>query len=218
MEMLWAFFVLYCNTKRLYAISEHMNALAQLFCSRVRAELFRLLFGVSPQSLHLREIQRQADFSLGAVRQDIEKLFVLGVVSRRKDGNRVYYAANESHPLFTEIRGIVLKTCGLADVLGKVLKCKGIYCAFVFGSIAQGTATSESDVDLMVIGEIGLRKLVGLLAGVGNQVGRAINPHVFSVDEFLERLRKNDHFVVSVMQSPRIWIVGSEDDFKAMGK
>jgi len=194
-----------------------MNTLAQLFCSRVRAEMFRLLFGASPNSLHLREIQRRAGLSIGTVRQDVEKLAVLGVVLRRKDGNRVYYAANERHPLFMEIRGLVLKTCGLADVLCKALKGKGVDCAFVFGSIAQGTATPESDVDLMVMGDIGLRKLAGLLAGVGNQLGREINPHILSVTEFAKRLKTKEHFVTSVMASPRIWIVGTEDDLKAMG-
>ncbi|MFA5343047.1 MAG: nucleotidyltransferase domain-containing protein [Kiritimatiellia bacterium] len=195
-----------------------MNTLAQLFCSRVRAEVFCLLFGASSNSIHLREIQRRAGFSLGAVRQDIEKLTALGIVLRRKDGNRVYYAANECHPLFTEIRGLVLKTCGLADVLGKALKGKGVYCAFVFGSIAQGTATPESDVDLMVVGDIGLRKITGLLAGVGNQLGREINPHVLSAAEFSKRLKTREHFLVSVVASPRIWIVGSENDLKAMGR
>ena len=180
--------------------------------------MFRLLFGSSPNSLHLREIQRRAGLSIGTVRQDVEKLAALGVVLRRKDGNRVYYAANEYHPLFKEIRGLVLKTCGLVDVLGKALKGKGVYCAFVFGSIAQGTATPESDVDLMVIGDIGLRKLTGLLAGVGNQLGREINPHVLNAPEFSKRLKTREHFVASVMASPRIWIVGSEDDLKAMGR
>ena len=210
---------MWCHTKRLCGISDHVNILAQLLCSRVRAELFRLLFGVSPNSIHLREIQRRAGLSLGAVRQDVEKLTALGIVLRRKDGNRVYFAANECHPLFTEIRGLVLKTCGLADVLGKALKAKGVCCAFVFGSIAQGTATPESDVDLMVISDdIGLRKLTGLLAGIGNQIGREINPHVFSSAEFSKRLKTKEHFLASVMASPRIWIVGSENDLKAMGR
>ena len=103
-------------------------------------------------------------------------------------------------------------------MLGEALKGKGVYCAFVFGSIAQGTAKPESDVDLMVIGDIGLRKIAGLLAGVGNQLGREINPHVLSTTEFSKRLKTREHFAASVMASPRILIVGSEDDLKAMGR
>lgn len=194
-----------------------MNELAKLFCSRVRAELFRLLFGISLDSLHLREIQRRSGFSIGTVRQDVEKLAALGFVLRRKDGNRVYYSANECHPIFKDIRSIVLKTCGLADVLRDALKDKGVYCAFVFGSIAQGTSMPQSDIDLMVIGDIRLRKLASLLADVGNRLGREINPHVLSVAEFHRRLKNKERFMLTVIASPRIWIVGSEDELKAMG-
>ena len=66
-----------------------MNLLAQLICSRVRAEVFRVLFGLKSGELHLREIHRQTGFAIGTVRQDIEKLVKMGLVSRRKDGNRV---------------------------------------------------------------------------------------------------------------------------------
>jgi predicted transcriptional regulator len=93
--------------------SERMNTLAQLICSRIRAEIFRVLFGPGAEELHLREIQRRSGFAVGTVRQDIEKLVNLGVVMRRKDGNRVYYAANRHHPLYDEIRRMVLKTIGL---------------------------------------------------------------------------------------------------------
>ena len=99
-----------------------MNLLAQLVCSRVRAEIFRILFGLRSGEIHLREIQRQTGFALGTVQQDIEKLVKMAVVTRRKDGNRVYYAANSKHPLTADIRHLVLKTTGLADVLGLALR------------------------------------------------------------------------------------------------
>jgi DNA-binding transcriptional ArsR family regulator len=191
-----------------------MNVLAQLVCSRVRAEIFRVLFGLGAEELHLREIQRQTGLALGTVRQDIGKLVKLGLLTRRQDGNRVYYAANPSHPLSTEIRQLVLKTVGLADVLGAALKAHGIRCAFVFGSVASGAARSESDIDLMVIGDIGLRKVSALLSGVGNRLGREINPHVMSPAEFVKRLRDRDHFLTSVMASTRIFAVGSEDELE----
>jgi len=194
-----------------------MNSLAQLVCSRVRAGIFRVLFGLRGGELHLREIQRQTGFAVGTVRQDIEKLVKLGLVTRREDGNRVCYAANDQHPLCADIRQLVLKTVGLADVLGAVLKSDGIRCAFVFGSVASGTSTAESDIDLMVIGEIGLRGLSALLSGLATRVGREINPHVMTAVEFNKRVRKKDHFLTSVLASPRILVVGSEYDLEAMG-
>lgn len=111
---------------------------------------------------------------------------------------------------------MVLKTVGLVDVLGSALRTDGIRCAFIFGSIASGTEGAESDVDLMVIGEIGLRKLAALLAGVSDSLGREINPHVWSEQEFGKRLREKEHFATSVMASEKIFVIGSEHELETM--
>lgn len=204
------------HTARLYGINEHMNILAQLVCSRVRAEIFRVLFGLRRDAVHLREIQRQTGFAIGTVRQDIEKLVKLDLVTRRKDGNRVYYAANSKHPLTADIMQMVLKTIGLTDVLREALADKAIQCAFVFGSLATGTDRAGSDVDLMVIGELGLRKVSALLSGVGDRLGREINPFVLTPAEFGKRVMEKEHFVASVMKSVKLFVVGSKHDLEAM--
>jgi predicted nucleotidyltransferase len=193
-----------------------MNLLAQLICSRARAEILRVLFGLRGGEIHLREMQRQTGFAVGTVRQDIEKLAALGLVRRRRDGNRVYYSANETHPLFADIRQLVLKTVGLYDVLAEALRDDAVRCAFVFGSMAAGTAGAESDVDLLVVGEIGLRKLTQLLAGVGDRLGREINPHVFTSTEFAKRAAAKEHFVTSLMRSKKIFVKGTQHELSAM--
>lgn len=113
---------------------------------------------------------------------------------------------------------MVLKTVGLVDVLKTALGSDGIQCAFVFGSVAQGTAKAESDIDLMIIGNIGLRKATSLLSGIGNTLGREINPHVLTPDEYRDRVRRKEHFVSTVLDSARLFVVGSDNDFAAMGK
>jgi uncharacterized protein len=203
---------MYGQTTRLYGKNDHMDTLAQLVCSRVRSEIFRVLFGLDESELHLREIGRQTGFAIGTVQQDIGKLVKLGLVIRRQDGNRVCYSANVSHPLYPDIRQIVLKTVGLADVLAELLKDDGIRCAFVFGSAASGKTDSDSDIDLMVIGNIGLRIVSDLLSEAGTRLGREINPHVMSVAEFEKRLSEQDHFLASVLASPKIFAAGSEHD------
>ncbi len=195
-----------------------MNLLAQLICSRARAEILRVLFGLRSGEVHLREIQRQTGFAIGTVRQDLEKLVKVGLVTRRKDGNRVYYAANEVHPLVNDIRGLVLKTAGLADVLAESLGDERIRCALVFGSVAAGTAGAESDVDLLVIGDIGLRKLSELLTGVSDRLGREINPHVLTPAELAKRVRAKEHFVTSLMRSEKIFVKGSQHELDAMAE
>ena len=195
-----------------------MGTLSDILSSRVRAEIFRLLFGLDEQELHLREMERQAGLSLGTVRQDLQKLVKLDLVKTRRDGNRLYYRANTDHPLYPEIRKLVLKTSGLVEIFKKVLDREGIQVAFIFGSLASNRERAASDVDLMVIGAIGLRSLSSWLAGVSDQIGREINPHTMSVEEFRRRKQKGDHFLSNVLESPKLFIVGKENDLESMGR
>ena len=195
-----------------------MGTLADILSSRVRAEIFRLFFGLNEKELHLREVERQAGLTLGTIRQDLQKLLKLDLVKARRDGNRLYYQANTEHPLYPEIRKLVLKTAGLVEIFKSVLDRKGVRVAFVFGSLASNREKGTSDVDLMVIGAVGLRALSGWLSGVTEQIGREINPHTMNVEEFRRRQKKGDHFLSSVLESPKLFIVGNENDLAAMGQ
>ena len=194
-----------------------MNVLAEILSSRIRAEIFRLLFGVSNKPLHMREIERRSGLSIGTIQQELKKLLRLELVRKYKDGNRVYYEANQEHPLYPDIRSLVLKTIGLVEIIRNALKSgPAIKLAFVFGSIARHEEKGKSDVDLMVIGEIGLRQLTGLLSGVSAQIGREINPHVFSTKEFSKRRAAKDDFLARVLDSPKIFIIGNENELEAV--
>ena len=193
-----------------------MNDLSEILSSRARAEIFRLLFSGTGNELHIREIQRRSGLTDGTIRQELRKLARLDLVCSRRDSNRVYYRANAESPLFPEIRGLVIKTVGLADVLREVLRDERIRIAFVFGSIARGEEKAYSDVDLMVIGTIRLRPLSGLLSGVSQRIGREVNPHVLSMMEFKRRKHEKEHFLMHVMESPKIFVIGNPDELDAM--
>ncbi len=195
-----------------------MDLLTQLLSSRARAGLFRILFGFSQSELHVRELARQSGLNEATVRQELRKLKGLDLVNERRDGNRAYYRAKYDHPLYPEIHRVVLKTSGLADLLADALKGGEIRVAFIFGSVAKGTVNAESDIDLMVIGKIGLRKLTTLLSGITDDIGREINFHVLSEEEYGNRLKSKDHFVTHVLKGSKIYIVGTEDDVEAMGR
>ncbi len=195
-----------------------MNVLAELLSSRTRAEILRILFGTSSGALHTREIQRRTRASLGAVQPELQKLRRLGLAEARKDGNRVAYTANRSHPLYPEIHRLVLKTTGLADLLRTALTHQKIEWAFVFGSIARGEESAESDVDLLVIGDVGLREVTRLLSGIGEQIGREINPHVLPRAEFLKRKGEKQAFLLRVLTASKLFIVGDPHDFETMAR
>ncbi len=195
-----------------------MTNLVDLVSSRVKAALMRLLFGLAQPELHLRELVRQSGLSLGTVQQELKRLTRIGLVTARKDGNRVYYRANPDHPAHRDLCSLVLKTDGLVGVLQAALKTPDVTIAFVFGSVARGETGATSDVDLMVIGTVGLRKLTSLLSGLANRLGREINPHVLTPDGFAERIKQRDHFVTSVLNSPRLLVKGTEHDLEAIGQ
>lgn len=196
-----------------------MSLLADILSSKVRAEVFRLLFGSMDAELHVREIERRSGFAVGTIQTELKKLSELDLVQKRRDGNRLYYQANQSHPLFMDIRRMVLKTSGLADVFHAALApeaSKSIQVAFVFGSIAEDNEVAYSDVDLMVIGRLGLRKTVDMLSGVSERIGREINPYVITMEELAKRKANGDHFIIGVLKSPKIFIIGSDNDLRAM--
>jgi len=195
-----------------------MNRLAELLSSRARAEIFRLLFSGTGEELHVREIERRSGLNDSTLRQELRKLVRLDLVQSRRDSNRVYYRAKTESPLYPEIRNLVLKTSGLSDVLKSALTDKRIRVAFVFGSIARGEERAGSDVDLMVIGQLGLRDLSRLLSGIEEKIGREVNPHVLHEEEFQKRIRAKEHFVSSVMEAPKLFVIGSQRELEAMGR
>jgi len=194
-----------------------MNILAELLSSKIRAEIFRIFFGVRDDELHMREIERRSGFTTGTVQQELKKLHRLGLIKKRRDGNRLYYQANKEHPLYSDIRNIILKTIGLVDIIQDKLKqARDIKIAFVFGSIARHDEKAQSDVDLMIIGKLGLRKVIALLSGISEKIGREINPHVMTVDEYRRRASQGEHFISRILQEPKIFIVGNENELKEM--
>jgi predicted nucleotidyltransferase len=194
-----------------------MSILHEILSSRVRSEIFRLLFGASDRQLHIREMERRTGLSVATVRQELQKLLRMQLVEAQRSGNRLYYRANKGHPLYPDIRNMVLKTSGMVDILRDALDKEGVTTAFVFGSVASNQEGATSDVDLMVIGDVGLRTLSGWLSGVSEQIGREINPHVINENEFRKRRRSHDHFLTRVLESEKLFIKGSEHDLEAMG-
>ena len=197
--------------------SGRLKAAAALF-GTTRRHVLGLLFSHPERRFYQREIAAMVPTRLSAVQRELEGLVEADLVRRTDSGRRVYYQANVDHPLFPELRGIVLKTVGLADVLREVLEplADRIEVAFVFGSMVAGDPTSASDVDMMVIGRVGLRDLAKPLRKAEEALAREVNPVTYSPEEFARRVAEGAHFVSSVLESPRIFLIGGEDDLKGL--
>lgn len=195
-----------------------MSTLATLF-PKARTEVLRLLFDGEGRELHLREIARLAGLTVAALSKELSLLAEDGLVVSRRDGNRLYFRADPAHPVYPELRKMVEKTSGLPGQLKKTLApVDGIRCAFIFGSMAAGTAHARSDVDLLVIGSVGLRKISPALRGIADSLEREINPRCMTVDEWAQKLAARDAFVLRVAAEPKLWLKGGPDELAALGE
>jgi predicted nucleotidyltransferase len=148
----------------------------------------------------------------------LSTLTASGLVVPRRDGNRLYFIANVDHPLYPELRRIVLKTTGIAPTLQNALaSVAGVDLAFIFGSMASGSLRSSSDVDLLVIGSTGLRQITAALGGISGSLGREINPHCLTPAEWSDKLQRKDAFALRVSAEPKLWLKGGPDALAAMG-
>ena len=173
-----------------------------------RAILSRTFLDPS-REYHLRELVRLTGLAPRSVQQEVEKLVGADLLVERRPGNRRYLRANDRHTLFRAIREIVLKTEGLADVLRSALGSDGITFAIVYGSIAAAEPRAGSDIDLLVVGSVGLREVVRRLTAAQDVLGREISPNVWTRREFERRRQQNDPFLSRVLSGPTIPVVGA---------
>ncbi len=162
------------------------------------------------------ELARVLGVPTSSLQRPLGSLCESQVLTARRDGNRLYYQANARSPLFPELRGLLVKTSGLVGVLRDELEplAPKVTVALVYGSIASGEETSDSDVDLLVVGAVGLRDLAAPLRGAAVRLGREVNPIVYSEAEFAAKSRAGNDFLVAVLDKPRLFVVGTEDDVR----
>src|SRR5207237_477320 len=166
-----------------------------------------------------RQRLRQTGLSTGSVQRELDALVAAGLVTRRKDGRQVYFQPDRTSPVFPELQSLFVKTSGLADVLRRTLAplADRITAALVYGSAARGELRNESDVDLLVIGEVTFGEVVDVLGEPQRILGREINPVVYTPADFRARAAAGRHFVSSVLKTDLIFIIGGRDDLEAMG-
>ena len=189
-------------------------SLSDALFSKTQQRVLAVLFGRPDQSFFANEIVRLAGGGFGAVHRELAVLEAAGLITATRIGNQKHYQANREAPIYAELRGIVLKTVGLADVLRKALAplAPRIRAAFVYGSVAKGTDTARSDIDLMVVADdIEYADVFKIASGAETALGRKINPTVLTSRE-LKKESAEDGFHARVLAQPKIFVIGSEDE------
>jgi predicted nucleotidyltransferase len=189
--------------------------LAGALFSNVQQRLLALIFTHPDKSFYTRQIVKALRSGTGAVGRELAKLERSGLVSVERIGNQKHYRANRDAPIFHELRSIIRKTVGLHDPLKESLSpfSDRIKTAFVYGSVAKGSDTARSDIDLMVIGDdLAYSDIFSALQDVEKTLGRAVNPNIVDAVGWKQRLLDKESFVTKIMGEPKIFIVGSEED------
>jgi len=175
--------------------------------TKAQQKVLALLFGQPDKSFYLNEVVREAAMGRGVISRELAKLTDAGLLLISKQGNQNHYQANYASPIFNELQGIVNKTFGITAVLkthlsGVLANCEQ---AFVYGSIAKGEAHVGSDIDVMLVGDaLSYGEVMSLLESAENELKRAINPTLYSVDEFEQRLSDGNAFLTRVMAQSRL--------------
>jgi predicted nucleotidyltransferase len=191
-------------------ISNTSNLADALF-PKVRQRVLAVLFGQPDRSFYANEVIALAQSGTGAVQRELADMAQVDLLTVTKVGNQKHFQANTKSPVFAELRGLVLKTVGLADVLRSALTplVNRIDTAFVYGSMANQQDTAQSDVDVMLISPtLSYADVFGALESASQQLKRNINPTLYTPDEFAQRLDQDQAFITRVMQQPKIWLIG----------
>ena len=153
-----------------------------------------------------------------SLQRELAGLVNAGILEQRREGTRVYFRAQKHSPIYRELRGIVEKTAGIIPTVRTILAPLGrkILCAFVYGSLARAEEHATSDIDLMVIGQVGLSELTPALRQAEHALGRDVNATTFSVEEFRGKVERKDHFLNAVLGHPKRFVKGTERELDAI--
>ena len=181
---------------------------------KTRRLVLGLVFGHPDEAFYIREIVRRTGQSPGAVQRELELLARVDVLRRITRGHQVYFEVNRESPVFTELQGLVFKTTGIVEVLRAALRpfADRIVAAFIFGSAARAKLQRNSDVDVFIVGNVSFFDLVLALRPAQLTLAREINPTVYTPDEFAHKIRGQTHFVRSLRDEPRNFILGNDHE------
>ncbi|MFO8007162.1 MAG: ArsR family transcriptional regulator [Candidatus Brocadiia bacterium] len=194
------------------------DSISSALFGKTRRAVLGLLFTHPGESFYVRQVVRIADVGQGAVQRELRRLHAAGIIEREQRGRQVFYCANRACPVFDELHDLMVKTAGVGEVLRQALDplADSLGVAFVYGSVASGRESARSDVDVMIIGEASFEDIVQVLRPAEERLGREVNPTVYPPAEFRAKLASEHHFLTSVLNEPKVFLVGDAHDLEQL--
>lgn len=195
--------------------------IADALFTPAQQKVLALLFVRVDDALHLNEIIRLTGLGSASAQRELRRLADAGLIVSQRVGNVRQFRPNKDSPVYPELHGLIQKTFGLVGVLRAALQplSPAVRVAFVYGSIAKGVETALSDVDLLLVGEpISYGALLSALSPAEQALGRKISPTPYTLAEFKKRQQEQQHFLTRVLEQPKIFILGDNDDLRRLGE
>lgn len=195
--------------------------IADALFTRAQQKLLALLFVRADDAFHLNDILRLTGLGSASAQRELRRLDAAGLIVSHRVGNLRLFRPNKESPVYPELHGLIQKTLGLVGVLRTALAplAPVLTVAFVYGSIAKGTETAASDVDLLLVAdEINYGAILAALSPAEQTLGRKINPTPYTRAEFSKRYHEQQHFLMRVLEQPKIFIVGDDDALRRLGE
>jgi predicted nucleotidyltransferase len=191
------------------------TSLVDALFSSTQQRVLGMLFGQPDRSFFATELINMLGVGSGAVQRELARLAESGLVTVRKIGTQKHYQANPDSPVFHELVGLISKTVGLAEPLRVALApfADRIKAAFVYGSVAQGSDTASSDIDLMLISEgLSYADVFEALQVAEARLGRPVNPSLYTPAEWTNKLQSGNGFAAKVAERRKLFLLGTEQD------
>jgi len=190
------------------------SPLARLFPNPTVLDILALLFLHPEREFYQLEISQLVECTVLQAQRALKRIEDAGLVELRRVGRRVYYRVRRDHPVFEDLKRVLLKTVALGDQLRAALQpiAKQVHLAFVFGSVAAGTEGMASDIDLLCVGDITSRQAAKVFGALGRKLGREFNPMIYTRQEFSRQAKQDHPFYQNLLNGPKIWLIGSDDE------
>ncbi len=186
-----------------------------LFGSKTRTKLITKLLMEPDRPFYIRELSRETNTPYSMVYKEIQNLEQLGLIKSEKKGKITLLHVNKELPYYRDLRNLIIKTTGISyTILNQLEDLGNIEYLLVFGSVASGEDTQESDIDLLIIGEIPEDELIEAVRGIEKSVGKDLNYIHWTRDEFEKKIKEKNHLLIDVAEKPIIMLRGSEDEFR----
>lgn len=189
--------------------------LDQLITSRTRSKILELFLSGPDIEIHLREISRKINENYNSTRRELNHLEGLHILTSRKDGNQRYFKINKANIIYLDLKNIYLKTAGVGNTIRNSLNEIGkIQYCFIYGSFASNTEKVDSDLDLFIVGTIDENKLIPVINSLETKLNRDINYILYTSDEYRNRVKREDRFVLNVLEGKKLMLCGDENELQ----